>query len=178
MPAIPFPVSTERVRIRPAIVEDMPSWAALYRDPAQRTFLQGPIDRTPEEWWKRQCGLDEVKALTIETLDGHFVGVGGYLFSTMPTDKMEVWLMIAKEFEGDGLGTDVVAALVSVAFQSYGVHTVTAIVDPENKRSIRLMSKLGFKLSGTHKQTHPRDWQGGHPVYSVTRAEFTQQTGA
>lgn len=167
--AIPFPVSTTRVRIRPAIIEDMPQWADLYRNEERRTFLKGPIDRSPEEWWRLQCELRETKkVLTIETLDGVFVGVCGYLFTSMPTDEMEVWLMIAKNVEGNGIGKEVVSTLVNMAFQNYGIKAIIAVVDPENARSVGLISQLGFKLRGTHAE----GWQQGHPVYSVTSQDF------
>ena len=55
---------------------------------------------------------------------------------------------IATAFGGQGLMTEGLECLVDVAFREIGLHRVEANIRPENARSIRLVSRLGFSKEG------------------------------
>lgn len=50
--------------------------------------------------------------------------------------------------DGRGYMTEGVRAIISKAFRKLGLHRLEANIQPENKKSRRLVQRLGFKLEG------------------------------
>ncbi|WP_426749631.1 GNAT family N-acetyltransferase [Myxococcus sp. Y35] len=61
----------------------------------------------------------------------------------------EIGYWIAAEHAGQGLATEVAAALTRVAFELEGVRRVEIHCDPRNVRSVAVARKLGFTHEGT-----------------------------
>jgi ribosomal-protein-alanine N-acetyltransferase len=49
---------------------------------------------------------------------------------------------------GHGYATAIAAGLINFGFATLGLHRITAAIGPENKRSIRLVQRLGFTHEG------------------------------
>ncbi len=54
-------------------------------------------------------------------------------------------------YQGQGMMSEAVEAVVQFAFRDLGLHRVQANYQPENQRSARLLAKLGFTIEGEAK---------------------------
>lgn len=59
--------------------------------------------------------------------------------------QVEVGYTIAPSFQGHGYATEALSAVIQYLFSVLRKHRVIASVDPNNKRSIRLLGKLGMR---------------------------------
>ncbi len=162
-----LPIITLRLVIRDPARSDMRGWAALYRSPKVRRYMNGPLKRTAREWWagNQRVASDLDRPLSIvfpET--GELVGVCGFLKSAQ-TGEREIWLLLRSKFWGNAIGAEVMSALIEVAFSSLGTQRVIGIVDPNNKGSLGMITKLGFSFLREYSGTET--WQQGHHIYGL-----------
>jgi ribosomal-protein-alanine N-acetyltransferase len=59
--------------------------------------------------------------------------------------EVEVAYMLGKQFWGQGLGVEIIRALVRHGFSSLGLKRLIALIAPENLPSIRSAEKSGFR---------------------------------
>lgn len=69
-----------------------------------------------------------------------------------PFQACRMGYSIASRYEGRGLMTETVGAIVSYAFTELGLHRVMANYMPANVRSARLLERLGFEREGLARQ--------------------------
>jgi len=168
---LPLPIFTPRLIIRDAVLSDMPGWSALYRDPEVRRYFGGLVEREPQDWWELlQDKISDVKRPLSIVLNetNELVGICGFLASRQPAEwEWETWLLLHTEFWGKGIGTEVISALVEVAFLTLEAQRVIGKIDPENQASLDLFIKLGFLYLGKHPDSD--SWQYGHHIYGLVR---------
>lgn len=59
--------------------------------------------------------------------------------------QAEIGYTFDPKFQGQGLATEAVRALVDFAFREKGLHRIYGITDPRNTPSIKLMTRLGMR---------------------------------
>ena len=131
--------------------------------------MNGPLKRTAQVWWANQQPFFSkvTRPLSVALSDtNELVGVCGF-FNNTPTKEWEAWLLLRSKFWGKGIGTEVISALVEVAFDSLVAHCVIAIVDPENHASLNMLKKLNFVFVREYSDTS--SWQSGHLIYGMER---------
>ena len=166
---LPLPIVTPRLAIRDPVRSDMRGWSALYRSPKVRLYMNGPLKRTAKEWWavNQRLSADVDRPLSIAFCEtDELAGVCGFLTSAH-SGEWETWLLLRTKFWGKGIGAEVTSALVEVAFSSLCVQQVIGIVDPENQKSLTMITRLGFSYLREYSSTSP--WQQGHHVYGIER---------
>jgi RimJ/RimL family protein N-acetyltransferase len=80
---------------------------------------------------------------------------------------------VAADHWGNGYATDAATAMISFAFDSLGLHRVTAAIGPENKASQAVVERLGFAREGLlrdHVFTN-NAWRDS-VLYSVLQPEW------
>ena len=75
--------------------------------------------------------------------DDSMIGDIGIHFSD--ADQIEIGYTLSPERQGNGYAREAVRGVVDYAFRVWKKHRITASVDPENVRSIRLLTSLGFR---------------------------------
>ncbi|MFN4142489.1 GNAT family N-acetyltransferase [Aestuariivirga sp.] len=100
-------------------------------------FLDGLSGQEPGEPGWFQFALEE-KAT------GAFVGDCGLNVSAHDRRLAEIGYSIARPFWNRGFATEAVRALTGHAFRAYGLHRISASVDPRNVASCRVLEKAGF----------------------------------
>lgn len=65
-----------------------------------------------------------------------------------PENELELGYVIAQEFQGKGLATEITRALAAWAFDRFSAPLVVAVTDPENLASQKVLLKCGFRLKG------------------------------
>jgi RimJ/RimL family protein N-acetyltransferase len=151
-----FLVEAERVRIRTMVPTDAGALTAYRNDPdvaayqswpvpypaaaagalvAEMADLGGPTDG---EWVQL--------AIADRATDALLGDVAVHLFDA--GRQAEIGYSLATAHQGRGLATDAVGAVVDHLFSRYGVHRVSASLDPDNLASERLLERLGFEIEG------------------------------
>lgn len=84
-------------------------------------------------------------------VDGVFAGLVGFRGTDRFNRRTEIGYWISKEFEGRGLMTRAVIALVNLAFSDLGMNRVQIRCATGNDRSRRIPIRLGFRLEGVER---------------------------
>lgn len=80
--------------------------------------------------------------------EGLFAGLIGYKFTDAANRKTEIGYWISERYQGKGIMTRSVRALINHAFEEWGFFRIQINVAVGNKRSKRIPKKLGFVLEG------------------------------
>ena len=147
---------TERLLLRPFRRSDVDDYAAMYADPE----VVRHVAAVPAETWDRGrswrhmafvVGHWQLKGTgpwAVELKgDGTFVGaVGFYEPDGWPGFELAGYL--ARRWWGHGYATEAARAALDHAFTIWKRDRVISLVNPENRRSIRVVERLGERLEG------------------------------
>jgi RimJ/RimL family protein N-acetyltransferase len=147
-------LEAERLLMRRLVPSDLDDLYALYRDSdIRRYFPEGTLnlEETREELeWFRNGHPDHPELglwATIHEPTGAFVGRCGLLPWTIDgVDEVEIAYLIAKPYQRQGLGAEAARALVRHGFETLGLKRLIALIDPENKPSIRTAMRVGLRF--------------------------------
>jgi ribosomal-protein-serine acetyltransferase len=105
--------------------------------------------------------------------DGQWVGSIGFHYWDKSNRKDTVGYWLAEDFQGKGIITDAVRALVAYGFQTMDLNRIEILCAVENARSRAVPERLGFKNEGVTREC---EWLYDHfvdPVtYSLLRSEW------
>ena len=110
------------------------------------------------EHYYRQWGFGPYAV--IEQSSREVIGYCGLFFfpDVNGQPEIEVGYRLARDKWGNGYATEAAQSVRDFAFQTLGVNRLIAMIDPENKASIRVAQKLGMRHAGEIKfkgYTHP-----------------------
>ncbi len=92
------------------------------------------IPNTPDTWLQLAVCLKD--GLLIGDIGVHFLADGF---------QAELGYTLSPHFQGRGYAAEAVRAVMDFLFYSLSKHRITASVDPDNLKSIKLLEKLGFR---------------------------------
>ena len=98
--------------------------------------------------------------------DGSFIGYVGLnvpAFRAKFTPCVEIGWRLDFEYWGRGLATEGARAVTRHAFLNLGVHEILSFTVPANRRSLRVMEKLGMTHDPADDFDHP-GLPAGHPL--------------
>ena len=104
-----------------------------------------------------------------------FAGLAGFKETDFLNRKSEIGYWLCREFQGRGIMTRSVRALVKFGFEERGMNRIQIKCAPANLRSRRIPERLGFKLEGTERDSElvKGDVFRDAAVYSLLKREFT-----
>lgn len=159
-PEIAWPLTTERLVLRPATAEDAPAVFRYRRLPEVARWLTA----LPEDEAAFTARLTEPQNLAptvVVELDGRVVGdlllrveVGwGQLevAADAARTQAEIGWAFGPEVQGRGLATEAVRRLVETCFSELGLRRVTAVCFADNAPSWRLMERIGMRREGAFR---------------------------
>jgi RimJ/RimL family protein N-acetyltransferase len=174
-------LETDRLTLRPWIVEDFEALAAMSADPEVMRYVAAdgkPLSRFAAwqgltsmvgHWALRGFGMFAV----IERSSGEFVGrLGPWQPEGWP--EFEIGWTLRSEHWGKGYATEGAERCVEYAFTELGREHLVSLILPENVRSIRVAERLGERLEATITLPHlPPD----RPVlqYGLTRGDWERR---
>jgi len=106
--------------------------------PEVETFigkLSGHINE-PGTWFQFVIIENEIQKI-IGDLGIHFIDKEG--------KQAEIGITLNKDFQNKGYATESVKKVIDYLFKDLNKHRIIASVDPENKNSIRLLERIGFR---------------------------------
>jgi RimJ/RimL family protein N-acetyltransferase len=167
-------IETERLILRPLASSDLQEVLALYREPAVIEFL-GPaspagarerLARCERGW--REHGHDHLAM--IERSSGGFLGRVGLRHWPQFGETEVGWAMFG-DAQGRGYATEAARACLTWGFANFPLPYITAMIRPDNSRSLRVAQRLGMRAIRD-------DVLYGSPVivFAAQRAQWTAST--
>jgi acetyltransferase len=143
--------SSTEVLIRPVRPEDEPMLARFHATLSERSvylryFHMIPLDtRIAHERLTRICFIDyDREIVLVAEREGMILAVGR-LTKAHHANEAEFALLTSDQFQGQGLGTELLKRLLEIA-RLEGLDRVTADILGENRPMIEICRLLGFQL--------------------------------
>jgi len=136
-----------------------PSYAKAYRQLMleayslhPEAFVSGIADREklPLSWWEGQLD-DELSALFGAFIDAQLVGIVGLAFEPWEDAQHKATLFgqfVPQAFRGQGVGEQLVQAVLSLAEQEPDIKAVELTVSASSTAALALYRRCGFEQSG------------------------------
>ena len=178
----PFPVlETERLRLRRINKNDASAVFALRSNPETMRYVPRPLAQNIDDALAHIALIDEKIdtntginwSITLKGSD-EFIGIIGNFRVEFENYRAEIGYMLLPEFQGKGIVSEAIACVVQYGFREMKLHSIEAIIDPQNVASGRVLEKNGFV-----KEAHLREnefWQGKFldtVIYSVINPNDT-----
>ncbi len=174
-------LTTERLLIRRFAKDDVASLLAIRSDPEVARFQSW--EQSSEESIRRfVTAMMRVDpgiagewfqfAVTLRAT-GELIGDCGLHPLAEEPRLAEIGYTFGRQFQGQGLASEAVTAIIDYAFTELGLHRIAAITDVRNSGSINLLERLGFRREG---QTRQAFWNKGEWVdeylYALLQGEW------
>jgi [ribosomal protein S5]-alanine N-acetyltransferase len=148
----PFPnLETERLYLRRIVNEDVNEIFKLRSDQETMKYVPRPIAKTKDEALEH-IELIESKIANNEginwaiTLKGKpkLIGIIGHYKISPENFRAEIGYMLLPEYQGKGIMTEAIKVVVHYGFYTLKLHSIEAIIDPENLASEKVLQKNNF----------------------------------
>jgi len=183
-PLFGLTLTTPRLVLRPPTDDDFPALLAAIdtgiHDPAVMPFLMAWTDKPREErerdsvqWWWRQRAewkTDDWSLPLAVFLDGRAVGMqdmNAKQFAVLRVVETGSWL--TQEVQGQGLGKEMRAGALQLAFDGLGAEVAQSEAFADNLRSLGVSRALGYAENGIERQA-PRG-----EVQEVKKVRMTRE---
>jgi len=155
-----FPVlTTPRLVLRDIRMSDAEAFFAILSDAEVMRFYGSEPHQFIEQsqaFVLRQQGFyaqgESIRWVITRQGDDHAIGSCGLFHFDEGFHHAEVGYDLHRDFWGQGIMAEAVAAILSYGFTELGLHRVEANIDIANERSKGLLLKLGFTYEGILRQ--------------------------
>jgi ribosomal-protein-alanine N-acetyltransferase len=148
----PFPViETERLILRRITNDDVNEVFELRSNPETMKYIPRPLVKTTEDALEHVAMIEEKITSNIGinwgiTLkgDSRVLGIIGYYRMQPENYRAEIGYMLLPEYHGKGIIPEAVNRLIAYGFNDLKLHSIEAVIDPENFASEKVLQKCGF----------------------------------
>ena len=170
-------LETSRLLLRPFEPDDAEVAFGWFGDPAVMRFMAGgPHTRVQQTrkrlraYQKQQARLGFSKWIVIEKHSGRAIGDSGLIVLSEVGLAPDLGFRFAQGYWGRGYATEVATAWITAAFETFGLHAVSAFAHVEHLRSRRVLEKVGFRFQA-------RQFVMGldSATYSLTAEDYTSK---
>ncbi len=154
------PIDTPRLRLRAMRVADAVDMYAYARQAEVTTYLT----------WVPHRDVDETRAYLTEVgrryrtgdfydwsllcrEDGHMIGTCGFTSFNYDADSAEIGYVLNPAYQGRGLATEAVLAVMEFGFRELSLHRIEAHFIEGNDASLRLMERVGMTFEGFARES-------------------------
>jgi putative acetyltransferase len=118
---------------------------------AAANTLQDPFPS--EAQWKERLQSAAKNHVLVALIDGKVVGHGGLTANENPRRAhcRSLGMTVTDEWQGRGIGTRLMQALLDLADNWLGVLRIELTVFTDNVHAVRLYERHGFVVEGTHR---------------------------
>jgi RimJ/RimL family protein N-acetyltransferase len=169
-------LTTSRLILRPWRDADLSAFARLNDDPAVMEFLPRRLSRDESDatavrirtaietrgWGFWAVEVKGAGGQAGEPFIG-FVGLSVPSFEAHFTPCVEIGWRLAKEYWGCGYASEAAVASLRFAFENLRLQQIVAFTVPPNKRSMRVMERIGMSRDPADDFEHPK-LPPGHPL--------------
>ncbi|UQD56847.1 GNAT family N-acetyltransferase [Flavobacterium sp. K5-23] len=156
----PFPnIETERLLLRRVDKKDVNEIFELRSNIETMKYIPRPIVKSIEEALEHIANIDEkIKAneginwaITLKN-DTRLIGIIGHYRIKPEHFRAEIGYMLLPEYNGKGIVTEAVNEVVNYGFNTMNLHSIEAIISPDNLASEKVLQKNGFIKEAYFKQ--------------------------
>jgi RimJ/RimL family protein N-acetyltransferase len=183
---VPVALRTPRLILREWHDGDSEPFAALSADPAVMEYLLPHPDRVASDLWiasmRSHQNVHGFAHLAVE-LPGELPGEARFIgavgldrvpFAAHFTPAVEIGWRLARAYWGKGYAIEAARAVLDDGLGRLGLDEIVAFTVPENRRSWRLMERLGMTHDPDDDFDHPRLPEGHklrrHLLYRIRSA--------
>jgi [ribosomal protein S5]-alanine N-acetyltransferase len=157
-----FPFQTltsKRLFLRQITDADIEEVFALRSNPELMLYIPRPVAKN------KQDALDHIKMIQnmVDKSEGinwaitlkdspKMIGIIGHYRIKWEHFRSEIGYMILPEYQGKGLVTEAVGLMIDYGFQQMKMHSLEAIIDPDNLASAKVLEKNKFVKEGHFKE--------------------------
>nr|WP_315252564.1 GNAT family N-acetyltransferase [uncultured Flavobacterium sp.] len=154
---LPFPVlKTERLLLRQVTVSDADVILALRSNDEVMKYIPRPYLKNKEDALeliamfddKIENGIGINWGITFLDKPKEIIGIIGHYRIKPEHYRAEVGYMLFPEYNGKGIVSEALQKVIDYGFNEMKLHSIEAILDPENKGSERVLLKNGFVKEG------------------------------
>ena len=174
-------IETERLLLREWEAQDLQPFANINQDPKVMEFMPSLltleetsnwINKIKQHFVKYGYGYWVVTLKNTKELIG-YTGLNVPSYESHFTPCVEISWRIASQHWGKGYATEAAQAVLKNGFEKYNLKEIVSLTVPANKRSIRVMEKIGMKrdLSGDfHHPILPKEHSlSKHVLYRILK---------
>jgi ribosomal-protein-alanine N-acetyltransferase len=156
----PFPnLETERLLLRRVDKKDVNEIFELRSNVETMKYIPRPMVKSIEEALEHIAKIDDqIKAneginwaITLKN-DTRLIGIIGHYRIKPEHFRAEIGYMLLPEYNGKGIITEAVNEVVNYGFNTLKLHSIEAIISPENLASEKVLQKNGFIKEAYFKQ--------------------------
>ena len=148
----PFPnLETERLLLRRVNDNDANEIFALRSNPETMKYIPRPLVKSIDDALEHIAMIDA----KIESNEGinwaitykdnpKLIGIIGHYRIKPENYRAEIGYMLLPEYHGKGIVSEAVKEAINYGFNEMKLHSIEAIIDPENFGSERVLQKCGF----------------------------------
>ncbi|CAM4006036.1 GNAT family N-acetyltransferase [Flavobacterium weaverense] len=144
-------LETERLILRRVNSNDIKEVLALRSNAETMKYIPRPLLKNDEDALAHIAMIDEKIesneginwAITIKG-DPRLIGVIGHYRIQNEHYRAEIGYMILPEYNGRGIVTEAVREAVKYGFEVMKLHSIEAIIEPDNLASAKVLEKNGF----------------------------------
>ena len=173
-------IKTERLLIRPVIANDAYE-IYDYRSDVTTNKYQGWIPNSIDQvHYFVNNTASQINTfgtwfmfVIVDKETDHVIGDVGVCFLDVESLQAKIGYTLCKYYQGVGLATEAVSAVIDFLFKKLKKRRLICTIDPKNKKSIRLVQRLGFKLEEncTEKLLVDEDWPDDL-IYTLVKREW------
>ena len=173
----PVTLRTTRLLLRPFEITDVDDVCAYASDPDVARFRPLPNPYTRNDalgFVRRQIQTDWSTDAEFAVVHRHHVIGGLSLNVSAEHDRAELGYLLGKRWWGRGLATEAARAVLDWGFQRFNLYKVYARAHVDNRRSWRVLEKLGMSREGVLRgHWKMRNEHVDLVYYAVLRDEWT-----
>jgi [ribosomal protein S5]-alanine N-acetyltransferase len=119
------------------------NYASYEATAAQMDFYKQLLQDETGIWW----------AICWQDAPQHMLGACGFNYWQKQHQKIEIGYWLLPPYQGMGIMTEALPAIINYAFKLPGIHRIEAVVEEGNTSSNSLLQKLHFVYEGTLRQS-------------------------
>jgi ribosomal-protein-alanine N-acetyltransferase len=144
-------LETERLLLRRVSKDDLNEILELRGNPETMKFIPRPLVKTEEDALNHFKMIDEKIekneginwAITVKG-NPKLIGIIGHYRIQPENHRCEIGYMILPQYKGQGIVTEAIKAVLEYGFEDMNMHSIEAVIDPDNIASERVLQKNGF----------------------------------
>ena len=176
-------LQTDKILLRPTVIDDFKSFEPLTSDPLMWIYFTSDLSVPTELKAWVESGINEHNNNTrlpftiINKSSDRLIGSTSFGNFSFKDRRVEIgWTWIAKEYQGSGVNSEIKYLMLKYAFETLNFERVEVKTDVLNVKARRALSRIGFKEEGVLRShtvmTHGR--RRDTLYYSILKAEWNE----
>jgi [ribosomal protein S5]-alanine N-acetyltransferase len=142
---------TERLRLEPIAEKHLPALVDIHTRNQKPFFGRMPRIFTNIADARAMLKLNDGMQRFVVITKGSKITLGAVTIANitgMPMSNATIGYAFDAAYSGNGFAREAVARVVAHGFKAIKIHRIEANIEPDNKRSIKLVKALGFRKEG------------------------------